>query len=331
MNRNLSAILTANRTQALKLAQSVGIKNVQRLLKASQSKLNSRLRQVEGLSGPGAQSFTAIQLRATLAQVQQVMTELRSGMQTSIVDDGKKVAVDAARHTIDYVQQADKAYTGVAERLPIREAAVFDRSVKGAEGSLLRRLLGDKKKAPGILARYGESTIADFEKRLQLRLLTKTPWDDVRNELIADSPFLQQAPAHWAERIVRTEIMGAHNTAQFEGIREVNREIGGGMLKILVATFDSRTGADSYAVHGQIRRPTEAFEDWTHLYQHPPNRPNDRETVVPHNIAWPIPFELEWKSDSEVSSRWYELGNKKSVPARPTMTTVPLDKIGESA
>ena len=37
-----------------------------------------------------------------------------------------------------------------------------------------------------------------------MRFLAKTPWADVRNELIAESPFLQDKPAHWAERIVRT-------------------------------------------------------------------------------------------------------------------------------
>lgn len=324
-------LLKSDRNQAFALAQRKGGAQTRKLLKEAQKKLNARLRGVEGLKGPGADSFTAAQLRGTMAQIRHALAEIRGGVQGVVVDDGKLTAEKAAQHTLEYIQRADQTFSGIASRLPIREAAVLDHAVKGTESSILRRLIGDKKKGQGILDRYGERTVDDFEKRLQMRFLAKTPWADVRNELIADSPFLQEAPAHWAERIVRTEIMAAHNRAQFEGLRAVNKEVGGGMLKILVSTFDGRTGADSYAVHGQIRRPTQAFEDWYHAYQHPPNRPNDRETVVPHNMAWPLPPSLAWKSDSEVSARWTQLGNKKALPRRPLMTTVPLDKIGKAA
>lgn len=325
------AILKSDRNQAFALAQVKGGAQTRKLLQKAQRELNARLRRVEGLKGPGKDSFTSTQLRTTLAQIRHALAEIQSGVSDVVVDDGKLTAEKAAQHTLEYIKRADQSFTGVANRLPIREAAVLDHAVKGTESSILRRLMGDKKKAPGILDRYGENTIDDFEKRLQMRFLAKTPWEDVRNELIATSPFLQEAPAHWAERIVRTEIMGAHNRAQFEGLRAVNKEVGGSMLKILAATFDSRTGADSYALHGQIRKPTQAFQDWYHSYQHPPNRPNDRETVVPHNMAWPIPPNLAWRSDSEVNARWIQLGNKKSLPARPKMTTVPLDKIGKAA
>lgn len=324
-------LLKSDRNQAFSLAQRKGGTQTRALLRKAQKKLNARLRGVEGLSGAGPDSFTAAQLRTTLAQIRYALAEIRGGVQNVVIDDGKITAEKAAAHTLEYIQRADQQFTGIAQRLPIREAAVLDHAVKGTESSILRRLVGDKKKGPGVLDRYGERTIENFEKRLQMRFLAKTPWEDVRNELIADSPFLQEAPAHWAERIVRTEIMAAHNRAQFEGLRAVNKEVGGGMLKILVSTFDGRTGADSYALHGQIRRPTQAFEDWYHAYQHPPNRPNDRETVVPHNMAWPIPPTLAWKSDAEVSARWVQLGNKRALPARPRMTTVPLDKIGKAA
>lgn len=320
-------LLKSDRNQALKLAREKGVKQTIKMLKEAQEKLNQRLRRVEGL-GPGKDSFTSAQLRTTLAQIRLAIEEVRQSMKKTVVDDGKHTAEKAALHTLEYIQRADQRFTGIGQRLPIREAAVLDHALKGTESSVLRRLLGEPGKAKGILERYGEATVGKFEERLQMRFLTKTPWNDVRNELIADSPFLQQEPRFWAERIVRTELMAAHNRAQWEGLRAVNSEVGGGMLKILVATFDNRTAADSYALHGQIRRPHEAFEDWYHLYQHPPNRPNDREGVVPHNMEWPIPSALAWKSDAEVSARWIEQGNKKALPPRPTMTTVPLDKIG---
>lgn len=335
-NRDPMQLLKVDRRQALQLAEKKGIGATRKMLQQAQRELDVRLRKVEGLRGPGSDSFTAAQLRVVIRQLELVMSKLQGGMKKHLVDEGTSTAEKAAQHTLQYIHRADQKFTGIAQRLPIREAAVLDRAVSGAKSSVLHRLEGDRKKGPGILERYGDNVVKGFEQRLQLRLLTKQPWEDVRNDLIASSPFLQKpewpgqpiSPKFWAERIVRTETMNAHNRAQWEGLRAVNKEVGGGMLKMLVATFDSRTGADSYALHGQIRRPHEAFEDWYHLFQHPPNRPNDRETVVPHNMAWPIPSALAWKSDAEVSARWVEQGNKRALPARPKMTTVPIDQIG---
>lgn len=325
---DIVAMLKSNRQQAVDFAAKKGVDSTKALLERAQKELNARLRQVSGLSGPGSESFSAAQVRTTLAQIKTVLAGFTPGMEKVVISDGKLTAHVAAEQAIAYIQDADRSFTGIAQRLPIREAAVLDHAVQGAESSILRRLSGDGEKGPGILQRYNEAVIGKFEERLQQRFVQRKPWDDVRNELIADSDFLQAAPASWAERIVRTELMGAHGRAGWEGIREVDKEVGGTMLKILVATFDNRTAADSYAVHGQIRRVDEAFDTWQGSMQHPPARPNDREVVVPHNMDWPILPALAWKSDGEVAARWAQEGRKGSPPSRPKMTTVPLDKIG---
>jgi len=122
--------------------------------------------------------------------------------------------------------------------------------------------------------------------------------------------------------------MGAYNRAGWEAIREADAQLGD-MVKIVSETFDSRTGADSFAVHGQIRRPEEAFEWWDGLYHHPPNRPNDRATVVPHRVSWPIPPALAWRSQGEITARWHMEGRRGSPPDRPKMTTIPLGQFGQ--
>jgi hypothetical protein len=58
------------------------------------------------------------------------------------------------------------------------------------------------------------------------------------------------------------------------------------MLKRLVSTFDSKTGRDSIRVHGQVRPVREMFFDGTRYYMAPPNRPYDRELLVPHRPEW---------------------------------------------
>jgi hypothetical protein len=182
-------------------------------------------------------------------------------------------------------------------------------------------------RSEGVLSRYSLETIGQLEGIIQRGMLTGEPWGDVRTKLIDQSPFLRGAPRYWAERIIRTETMGAFNRAGWEGIRAADDELGD-MVKILAATFDDRTGWDSYQLHGQIRRPDEAFEWSGGFYQHPPNRPNDREVVLPHRLSWGIPPELAWRSDGEVFAAWKREKRRGGPPARPTMTTVPLDAFG---
>lgn len=318
-------ILKLTRQQALRLSTDVGRGKLRAVLERAQADLNQRLVQVEGLAGAGKDSFTARQMRLALRQVEDVLVQTNVGVRGIVVDQGKVAADQATTGLLEYMNAAERKFRGVAQPLPLDEAMMFDRARTGVEASILQRLVANPSDPArlGILQRYGVTTIQHFEEQLQQGVLQGTPWAELRNNLTAQSPFLQQAPAHWAERIVRTETMGAFNRAGWESTRTADAVLGD-MVKILSATFDDRTGWDSYQVHGQIRRPQEAFEWGGRKFQHPPNRPNDREVVVPHRLSWPLPAELKWRSDSEVADRWKAEGRKGLPPPRPTMSTVPL-------
>lgn len=319
-------VLRRNLERAKEFGGRAGDTRVTLLLERAQRDLDRRLREAEGLGGPGADSFTAEQLRVTLAQVRSILAGFAGDLRDEIVDRGRRAAGQAAGGVVRYLDGAERRFSGINQGLQIREAAVFDRAVSGASASILRRLGSDPRDpaSPGILARYGMQVVGKFEETLQQRFLARKPWAEVRADLISKSPFLKDAPLYWAERIVRTEVMGAHGVSSWEAIRAVDDQVGG-MLKVLCASFDDRTSADSYAYHGQIRRPDEPFEKWGGgLYMHPPNRPNDRETVVPHRVTWPLPKALEPKSDAEVAARWAKEGRKGSPPPRPLMSTVDL-------
>jgi hypothetical protein len=149
----------------------------------------------------------------------------------------------------------------------------------------------------------------------------------MEDEITEQSPFLQGAPAHWAARIVRTEAMGAYGRASWESIREADDELED-MVKIISATFDDRTASDSYATHGQCRRPDQAFQTWYGFMQHPPDRPNDRGVVVPHRVSWKIPPYLAPRERAETLRVWKEEGHKKSMPPIPLITTVDFGLFG---
>lgn len=329
--KKAQAALLANRKAAYDLSTKKGGDATRSLLDDAARELKQRLMQVE-TTGAGEGSFTAVQMRSTLAQIEATLATLTGGLTDLLLTEGKRSASKSVRNQLNYLKEADKAFRGVGvQPLALPETSMMDRAVKNTESSLLRRLVSTPEDTPekmGILNRYGVETVGVFEQRLQQGLLQKKSWVDMRNDLIAESPFLQAEPVYWAERIVRTELMGAYNRAGYEAGKVVQEELGD-MLKILAATFDDRTAADSYAVHGQIRKPSEAFSDWFHNYLNPPNRPNDRETIVWHRMRWELPSYLEPRSDAEVAARWRKEGRKGSPPARPLMETVDRSLIGK--
>lgn len=326
-------ILNADRIAALSFADKANKTRLRRLLEKAQSDLKDRLTQAIQ-AGSDEDSFTVNQMRATLAQIRAVTEQVKGGILSTTLDTGKQAASKGITSSIDFLRTSEEKFKGAARpTLGLNTALVFDRAYSKTESSILHRLVADPTapQQPGILDRYGSEVIQGFEEQLQLAQVSGKSWGEVRNDLVERSPFLQAAPAHWAERIVRTETMHANNRAGFEAMNEIDEAIGGGLIRILSATLDLRTGSDSLAVHGQIRRMNEPFNHWRGSFMYPPNRPNDREIVVPHHMEWPIPPELKPRSDAEIQARWRAEGRKGSPPPRPRLSTVPLEQIGVDA
>jgi len=320
-------LLARNRRDAYTLAERKSVLATKELMQGAANVLRER---IALFPYSPDESFTAAQMRVTLQQVEQTVRELTSQLGESVVSNARAMAEEGALNTAEYLQRVDRSFRGLGEQgLPIKEASMMDQSISGVESTVLRRLASDPEdqRGFGILARYGLETVKQFESAMQIGLIAKKPWAEIRDSLVSQSPFLQGAPSYWTERIVRTEMMGAYNRASWESIRVADDALGD-MVKILSATFDNRTGSDSYAVHGQIRRVDEPFEWWEGKYMHPPNRPNDREIVVPHRVAWPIPDYLRWRSGGEIMQRWRQEKRRGSPPPRPNMTTIPLKEFG---
>jgi hypothetical protein len=326
-------ILRQDQASAVNFAIRAGHERTRAALKRAQKDLERRLSEAQSLRGPGADSFTAAQLRTTLSQVREVLRPLQASLRSTTVTTGEEAAARGVEATIRYLRAADRKFSGVGtSRLPLDEAAMFEQGVDNANASVLSRIEGDPDHPGqgGMLARYGGGVIDMFERELQQRYLARAPWDEVRANVVAQSPFLQGAPASWAERIVRTESMNANNAAGMQSIRVADETLGD-MCKILICTIDNRTGSDSIACHGQIRRPEEPFDSWNGSFMHPPDRPNDRATVTPHRISWPIPAYLDPRSDGEVAARWAFEKRKGGMPARPLMSTIDRKRFGAAS
>jgi len=326
--------LAANRQTALKIATVTGKKAMLETLKDAQQELQQRIAQRAKVHAAQQKlPFTDAQLQVMLRQVKDTMGTLKKGMRNAILDTGSIAAEASAQNVLTYMGAADTKFKGIVAPLALDEAMVMHRAMSGTESSILHRIDTDPAHPgqQGVLDRYGDATVANFEEAMRRGIMSGASVQEMQAMLITESPFLQGAPAYWAERIVRTESMAAYNRSGWEGMREVNEQTDGQMCKILSAVFDDRTAADSYAVHGQARHVDEAFETWYGMMQHPPARPNDREIVVPHRLSWPLPPELKPVSLSMVARRWKAEGRKEAMPPRPPLSTVRLKgHVGES-
>ncbi len=315
--------LQRDRIEAQRLLQAKGMRGTKELLTSAAKELGQRL-SAEGMRGR-PDSFKSVQAKRMLQQVTLVQKGLGKGLQGLVEGLGAEAAGVGAEQTVKALVDGQKAHGGLP--LALREAAMFDRAVVGVNASILQRLGegGDE----GVMGRYGKVSIAAFEKRMQLGMATGKSLDEIADDLTEESPFLQGAPRSWAERISRTEVQGSLVRASVLSIAEADEQLGD-MAQILSGVFDDRTGADSYASHGQVRRVGEEFITWFGEMMHPPDRPNDRSVVVPQRISWPIPPELKPRPWSEVLSAWKREGRKGAPPPRPEpMTTIPLEEFGK--
>jgi hypothetical protein len=327
--------LRANREAAARIADKVGSIKTRAMLQRAESDLIGRLSEVR--SGPG--SFSEVQLKATLAQVRDVLRGIvLPGMRSIAIDGAEEAATSAARGTVDYLTAAERAFKGVgAAPLALDEARVTDAAVEGARASVLRRLASSGKPsadpsgrphpaAKGILQRYGMRTLAHFEEELRIGLVGRASLEEIKAKLVERSSFLKGAPASWATRIVVNETLGAHARAGWEATREADEQLDD-LIRVDMATFDNRTAPDSYNVHGSVRRTDEPFEyiDYkggSQLFMHPPDRPFDRSVIVTHRTSWgPLPKPLRALPDGAVHAAYAKV--KQRFYRRPLLSTVP--------
>ena len=322
--------LSANRVAVIDAASRIGGRKLAQMLKRAQLQLRQRLPTIN----PQAE-FTRAAQQQTLAQVNLMARMLKVGVEQAVREQSHTAAEKGADAMLRYIVDAEKRFTGVSTLGPrIEDAVQLDVAVAGADATVLRRVATDPKhrgKAAqaGVIDRYGIAVVSRFESTIQQSLLTNQTWGETREALIGDSEWLQQAPMYWAERILRTEVAGALNRSGHECMQQAEEELGP-MLRILSAVFDNRTGADSLACHGQVRRMNEPFDTWYGACMTPPDRPNDRGCVVPHMREWALPGELMPVPWEQVVARWAEQtrskkhpGGRPGMPPRPLMSTVP--------
>lgn len=354
MSRASDAIATAvaQAEAVLDLATPAGrraARNLARLLAEADQLLADRLAvEVTHHGGPEAR-FTGASIVSYQTQVRFTLRYVEARLAGLTHDSAMAAVASAATHSVATLARLEAAYMGVSAQAPrVRLAMMLDET-QGMGASLLRQ-------HQTSVERYGQAMLREFEKRIQLGFaagLTQTqmvemltghggPTGEVSlraklengqvvvtsSEDIPEGLFRRYR--YWAERIVRTETARAYNGANLEAYRQMRDDFPDLQKKIL-AHFDNRTALDSVYVHGQVRPLDGLFRDGAgREYQHPPARPNDRETVIPwRDGVYPEEVDTRPLTPAEIQREDARIkagrGAKRPTtrrPARPTPARV---------
>lgn len=250
-------------------------------------------------------TMTALQARQLLAQITQGQRAIAQQLHTAFTPITREAQVEGIQQVDRSIVTLERAYTGATITLPLSEAATFTGIIEKRAPSLIRA-------NEASFTRYGARVTTAIEQQLAVSLATgETPMDAIeRVRSTADVEWWQ------GERIVRTELSHAYNSAHADSIEEAAKELpdlGKRWSEHVDDTtglaLDDRVAADSLALHGQVTSqagvftmppsPNVSAKVWNKTYRNGPNRPNDRSVTMPWRPHYPVPG-WEWIDGKKV-------------------------------
>lgn len=287
------AIIVDQQQQLAKLVKTAGVRPVKKLYEGMLSDLNTKLRTME------RGTFGHQQLQGMMAQVKLGIARVSRGIGEVVQDAASEVGIHAARKILTDAARLEHHFTGAVIPMPLLEIGRLRGLVDGQTPSLMR---------------VHETTMATYGKRLTGRIEAElaSSLSMGENSSGAIDRVMQVGDLEWyrAERIVRTELSYSANVSARAAIEEQAEDLDGDMwmrwsehVSDDGMPLDDRVGVDSEAMHGQVAPPGGMFTQPPrspdgegvseslvgHQWACPPNRPNDRGTLVPWRIHWGVP------------------------------------------
>lgn len=217
---------------------------------------------------------------AAMAVITRGVADLQARQAAELTGAVPAIARTSRDRLVQFLGTLDRQFNGSVRPLSFAPLAWLEAQTREVGQIRLREYTRS-------FARYGAAAVGEIEETLAKLALTGQPWTRAREQVWRAVRDVVGDRQWMVDRILRTETSAIYNgTALAAMIEEDTPEAP--MMKRLVATFDSRTGRDSVAVHGQVRPVREPFFDPVggRSYQAPPNRPHDREIIVPHRPEW---------------------------------------------
>lgn len=250
-------------------------------------------------------TMTGMQAQQLLTQVREAQSVIAAQLASQFVPIAREVSGEGIRQVDATLVTLEQRFTGATLTLPLGEAATFTGIIDKRMPSLIAANASSFK-------RYGARVTAAIQDELAVSLATgETPLEAIER-------VRSKADLEWwqGERIVRTELAYAYNSAHADSIAVAGRDLrdlGKRWCEhIDDATgrpMDDRVAEDSIVLHGQVTSNSGVFvmppdervsaKVWNKTFVSGPNRPNDRSVTMPWRAHWGIPG-WEWKNGQRV-------------------------------
>lgn len=281
--------------------QAKHVPRMRGLLAKSIADLEARLARLPG------DRQVAQQMRSILIQQKAAVAQFAKGLKAELVGLGEAGAQWGRDSLLAQAAAWDSTFPGTWRSIA---------DIRGATELLDDVLLTHY---DASVARYGLKSIDKMQGVLAEGALK----GETLNEMTDRLARTMDLDRGWAERIVRTEHSRAGHRRQIRDLKDVlDPSEHGDWRKQLVAVVpsDGRTGVDSISVHLQTQKLDEPFEyPGGDKHDHPPNRPNDRETM----ILMPAPPEEVQAATPVPSVPKKAKKRRKVVKPKPPAYTVP--------
>lgn len=252
--------------------QGISKQSARQILAVSQKAVDELEKRLKALA-PG--KFTSTEVMGRLTQAKAVLRvvagQLGQGMGNVLTKTGRVSWKIGRAALVEQLTEAEKIYGIRPVKLSEATGVLSDGLLEHYSVSRLR---------------YGSQALADMRLSMSQSILQGDTLAQTW-ERMADRVSIEP----WqAERIARTETSLAGHRAELDAMKQLKAD-GDPFRKQLVTLFDNRTDEDSVKVHGQERDLEKDFysPDLDVHFQHPPDRPNDRGTMIFIPVDIPSP------------------------------------------
>lgn len=285
-------IVDLHRRQLFGVIEVRGVGRMRKLYSDARGELESKLRRLTR-TGRG-DTFQAQHLRMVLTQVADTVATFQKDLVHHMDTTGRMAGNLAPRHLVSMVGKMEAKFGEMTPVVQAAQAAV----VRGAYPDVARTLLDKYRESAEF---YGPETMRAIRTGLAHSIVQEETVDEAVGRVV-ESDGLFDAQRWRAERIVRTEMSYSYHATNQRGLEQLAPAVPK-MMKRLVTTHDDRTGEDSIELDGQTVPVDQPFV-WVVKdargaptgkvvrYMAPPNRPNDRETVIPWVAGWADPSQV---------------------------------------
>lgn len=214
--------------------------------------------------------------QAVIVMIARGMAKLTNTSLAQMVRDLGLVSLESRNAMLTYLTTLDRTFTGVTTPLNFASLAWWEEANANVGRTRIRQYTRSWQ-------RYGSTVTLAIEDALARKILIGQSWDRARDEVWAVTRHVVGDKQWMVDRILKTEMSAAWNGTALAAMIAEDDDPDDPMMKKLVSTFDDVTGHDSVQLHGQTRLVEKPFYDRVNqiTYMAPPNRPHDREIVVP--------------------------------------------------